>query len=227
MRLLLVEDKDSFRRLLLKALEGTSWETLEAPDPAKGLEILETCPADVMVTDLRMPGFSGIELLKRARRLNPSMRVILMSAFGEPSDIVEALHWGADDFLPKPFDLDCFISRLEKLRVSVLSPPPSRAEPWVAASKAMQEVEKNLRTISETDRPTLFFGQAGSGRSRAARRLHLLRAPTAPFHSMFARDILPESLSEVFLNDHRGGSLLLRDLEHLPSAMLPTLHSSI
>lgn len=227
MRLLLVEDKDSFRRVLMKALDGSGWDVYEATDPASALEILETNPVEVLVTDLRLPNFSGLELLKRAKRSNPSMRAILMSAFGEPKDIVEALHSGADDFLSKPFDLDFFLERLEKLRVLFLSPPPNEREPWVIASSSMQAVENDLRTLSETTQPVLFTGQAGTGRSRSARRLHTLRHPAASFHSWFARDIVPESLSDAFLRDHVGGSLLLKDLEQLPTAMLPPLQSCI
>jgi DNA-binding NtrC family response regulator len=227
MRLLLVEDKDSFRRTLLKALEGTAWEVFEADEPSKALEILETNAVEVMVTDLRMPGFSGIELLKRARRLNPSMRIILMSAFGEPKDIVEALSFGADDFFPKPFDLDFFIERLEKMRTLASSPPPNQREPWVTASEAMRSIEKNLRAAAETNRPTLFSGEAGTGRGRSARRLHVLRHPSAPFRSESARGLLPDSLSDTFLKDLSGGSILLRDLEYVPPATLPALLSSM
>ncbi|MDR1840718.1 MAG: response regulator [Holophagales bacterium] len=227
MRLLLVEDKDSFRRLLLKALASTSWEVLEADDPAKALKILETGAVNIMATDLRLPGFSGLELIKRARRFNPSMRIIMMSAFGEPGDIVEAMRLGADDFLPKPFDLDVFLSTLEKMRVLLSSPPPDQREPWVAASKEMRSLENNLRAVANTTAPVIFVGQPGTGRSRTARRLHVLRHPQAPFHARFARDLHPESLSESFLKDHGGGSLFFKDLEHLPAATLPALLSAM
>ncbi|MCL1892922.1 MAG: response regulator [Holophagaceae bacterium] len=223
MRLLLVEDKDNFRRLLLKALKEAGWDVIEAPNPTKAIEILESETVEILVTDLRMPVFSGIELLKRAKRLNPTMGILLMSAFGEPKDIVEAMQSGADDFLPKPFDLDFFLERLNKLRLLVMSPPPNPNEPWVVASSAMQGVEKCLRTMSDTSQPVLFVGQVGSGRSRAARRLHVLRHPTAMFHSMSSRDLTPESLSETFLKNHTGGSLLIKDLDYLPSATLSTL----
>jgi DNA-binding NtrC family response regulator len=227
MRLLLVEDKDSFRRLLLKALEETTWEVSGAADPLEALKVLEKSKIDVLVTDLRLPGMSGLELLKRARRFNPSMRIILMSAFGEAPDIVEALHSGADDFLPKPFDLDIFLNRLEKLRSMLLAPPPQQQEPWVVASESMQAVEKELRAVAETTKPVIFAGQAGTGRSRAARRLHLLRHPAAPFFYINARDLLPDTFNESFLKDHLGGSLLLKDLEQLPSNTLPILQEKL
>ena len=134
MDLLLVEDKDSFRRLLTQALEGSVWTVRAVADPQEALRILESQPFEVLVTDLRLPGMSGLELIRRAKRLHPGLRVVLMSAFGEPKDIVEAMRLGADDFLPKPFDLDAFTAVLERLRALVGAPPPDPAEPWIAHS---------------------------------------------------------------------------------------------
>ena len=136
MDLLLVEDKDSFRRLLTQALEGSAWSVRAVADPRGALQALEAGPFHVMVTDLRLPGMSGLELIRRARQLQPGLRVVLMSAFGEPRDIVEAMRLGADDFLPKPFDLDAFLALLDRLRALVGAPPPDPAEPWVAHSPA-------------------------------------------------------------------------------------------
>jgi DNA-binding NtrC family response regulator len=223
MRLLLVEDKDSFRRTLLKALEGSGWEAIEAATPDKALEVLESGPTEAMVTDMRMPGFSGLELIKKAKRISPAIKIILISAFAEPKDIVEAISSGADDFIPKPFDLDFFLGRLEKIRASILSPPPDPSEPWVAASKDMLAVEKKLRAVADTGLPVLFCGQAGTGRARAARRLHVLRNAIAPFYSAFARDLGPNSFSEALLKSLEGGSALLIDLESLPAAALQML----
>jgi DNA-binding NtrC family response regulator len=212
---------------LLKALEGSGWEVVEAAAPDKAIEALESGPVEAMVTDMRMPGFSGLELIKKAKRINPAIKIILISAFAEPCDIVEAINTGADDFIPKPFDLDFFLGRLEKMRASILSPPPDPSEPWVAASKEMLAVENKLRAIAETTLPVLFCGQAGTGRARAARRLHVLRNASAPFFSAFARDLGPNSLSDALLKSLEGGSALLMGLESLPATLLQLLPSCI
>ena len=123
MRLLLVEDKDSFRRLLVQALADSPWTVEALADPAEALRALAAASHDVMVTDLRLPSMSGLELIRQAKRLQPALRVVLMSAFGEPKDIVEAMRLGADDFLPKPFDLDVFLALLDRLRALVGAPP--------------------------------------------------------------------------------------------------------
>jgi DNA-binding NtrC family response regulator len=218
MDLLLVEDKDSFRRLLTQALQGSIWKVQAVADPQEALRHLESQPFHVLVTDLRLPGMSGIELIRRARRLHPGLRVVLMSAFGEPKDIVEAMRLGADDFLPKPFDLDAFLALLDRLRALVGAPPPNPAEPWVAHSPAMQALDAALRQAASADLPVVFRGERGSGRERCARRLHVLRHPSAPYLSLPAATLGPDGPDPRMLQLLEGGSLFLAGLEHLSTA---------
>jgi DNA-binding NtrC family response regulator len=215
MDLLLVEDKDSFRRLLSQALEGTVWKVTAVADPQAALQAMTDGVFQVLVTDLRLPGMSGLELIRRARRLQPGLRVVLMSAFGEPKDIVEAMRLGADDFLPKPFDLHAFLALLDRLRALVGAPPPDPAEPWVAHSPAMQTLEAALRGAAASALPVLFRGERGSGRERSARRLHVLREPAAPYLSLPAATLVPEGPEPRLLQLLEGGSLFLSGLEHL------------
>ena len=183
MRLILVEDKDSFRKLLVQALKGSPWNLKVTGDPLEALSWIEGDGAEVLVTDLRLPGISGLELIRCAKRAQPGLRVVLMSAFGEPKDIVEAMRLGAEDFLPKPFDMDIFLALMDRLRALVGAPPPDPREPWVALSPAMRALDSSLRAAADSDAPALFTGPRGAGKARAARRLHALRQPrgnTAP-----------------------------------------------
>ena len=222
MDLLLVEDKDSFRRLLSQALAGSVWKVKAVADPQEALRALESGPFHVLVTDLRLPGMTGLELIRRARRLHPSLRVVLMSAFGEPKDIVEAMRLGADDFLPKPFDLDAFLALLDRLRALVGAPPPDPAEPWVAHSPVMQTLDAAIRQAATSALPVVFRGERGSGRERCARRLHALRHPAAPYLSLPAATLGPEGPDPRMLQLLEGGSLFLAGLEHLsPEAAGP------
>lgn len=222
MDLLLVEDKDSFRRLLTRALEGSVWSVRAVADPQEALRALAERPAQVLVTDLRLPGMSGLELIRRARHLQPGLRVVLMSAFGEPKDIVEAMKLGADDFLPKPFDLDDFMALLDRLRALVGAPPPNPAEPWIAFSPAMQALDATLRRAAESGLAVLFRGERGAGKGRTARRLHLLRHPAAPYMMLGAATLGPEGPAPAILQLLQGGSLYLAGLEHLhPEAAQP------
>ncbi|WP_243302279.1 sigma-54-dependent transcriptional regulator [Geothrix oryzisoli] len=226
MDLLLVEDKDSFRRLLTQALEGSAWTVRAVADPQEALRALEAAPSHVLVSDLRLPGMSGLELIRRARQLHPTLRVILMSAFAEPRDIVEAMRLGAEDFLPKPFDLEVFLALLDRLRALVGAPPPDPAEPWVAHSTAMQVLDQALRRAAGTDLPVLFLGERGAGKGRCARRLHTLRHPGAPYLTLAAATLGPEGPDPALLQLIQGGSLYLAGLEHLaPEAVAPLVRA--
>ncbi len=222
MDLLLVEDKDSFRRLLTQAMAGSVWTVHAVADPLEALRALEAQPFQVLVTDLRLPGISGLELIRRARRLRPDLRVVLMSAFAEPKDIVEAMRLGADEFLPKPFDLDAFLLLLDRLRALVGAPPPDPTEPWVAHSPAMQALDAALRQAAGARLAVLFRGERGAGKERSARRLHGLRHPSAPYLSLAAATLGPEGPDPQTLQILQGGSLFLSGLEHLaPSSAAP------
>lgn len=223
MRLLLVEDKDSFRSLLVQALGGTPFEVTACGDPREALAALEEVPFELLVTDLRLPGWTGLELIQRAKRLQPALRVVLMSAFAEPRDIVEAMQAGADDFLPKPFDLGAFLALLERLRARVAAPPPNPQEPWIAASPALRELDASLRRAAEATVPVLFLGPQGAGKGRAARRLHALRHPAAPYLSLAAEALGPEGVPEEARRLVAGGSLFLQGLDLVGTAGVEAL----
>lgn len=222
MRLLLVEDKDSFRRLLVQALAESPWDVTAVGDPEAALVELQARNFELLVTDLRLPGFNGLELLRRAKRLQPALRVLLMSAFGEPQDIVEAMRAGADDFLPKPFDLDQFSAVLERLGALASAPPPDPREPWVVLSPALRSLESTLLRATASASPVLFTGERGTGRSRFARRLHSLRHPQAPFVPLDGAHLEPRALQDA-LRLAAGGSLFLNGLEAAPAAALAAL----
>jgi DNA-binding NtrC family response regulator len=214
MRLILVEDKDSFRKLLIQALKDSPWNLRATGDPLEALHWIETDGAEVLVTDLRLPGISGLELIRRAKRAQPGLRVVLMSAFGEPKDIVSAMRMGAEDFLPKPFDMGIFLALMDRLQALVGAPPPDPREPWIALSPAMRVLDASLRAAADSEAPALFIGARGSGKARAARRLHALRQPRGPFLSMAASD-LGQGISANAYGLLQGGSLLVLGLEHL------------
>lgn len=219
MRLLLVEDKDTFRRLLVQALAGTAWEVLAVGDPQEALQALERGSFEVLVTDLRLPGMSGLELLRRIKRMRPGIRVVLMSAFGEPKDIVEAMRAGADEFLPKPFDLDVFTSVLDRLMALVEAPPPDPREPWISHSPAMRALDEAIGKAADSRVPVLLCGERGAGKARTARRLHSLGTPQAPFLVSGAASFLARRDLHLLA----GGTVYLTDLEDLPADQVKDL----
>ena len=119
MDLLLVEDKDSFRRLLTEALEGSAWSVRAVADPQEALRALEAAPSHVLVTDLRLPGMSGLELVRRARQLHPTLRVVLMSAFAPAGMVRAGMRDRIIPVLRKPFGTGQLDS---VLRITLTSP---------------------------------------------------------------------------------------------------------
>lgn len=126
LRILIVDDEPYIRELIRETLRSRAYETGVAANGVEALDILSREKYDVLVTDVVMPGMQGLDLLKRAKRAHPRMKVIVLTGFPRESDIGDFLLQGADEFLPKPFranDLVLAIRRLE------FPPPPGDGAP--------------------------------------------------------------------------------------------------
>src|SRR4030095_11980783 len=105
-RILIADDHETLRRGLAQALAEASHDVEEAPNGKAAIEKLHECFVDVVVSDLKMGGSTGIEVLKTAKSLHPTTAVILMTAFGSVSTAVEAIKSGAFDYVQKPFEIE-------------------------------------------------------------------------------------------------------------------------
>src|SRR5690606_38357763 len=114
-RLLLVEDRESLRRMLERALTGEGHSVRVADDLPAALDELQGEPLDLVLTDLQLPGGTGLEVLRAARRLQPQAAVVVLTAFGTVARAVEAMKAGAADFLEKPVDLDALFGLVRAL----------------------------------------------------------------------------------------------------------------
>src|SRR4028119_1174824 len=104
--LLTVDDEQSYRQLLTLVFEGNGHQIRTAMNGREAIEMLQTEPAEVIITDVRMPDMDGIELLRAAREFLPDVGVVLMTAFATVDTAREAFKLGADDFIQKPFDVE-------------------------------------------------------------------------------------------------------------------------
>ncbi len=117
-RILVVDDEPYIRDLVRENLRSRSHEVAVAANGVEALDLLSRERFDILVTDVVMPGMDGLELVKRAKRAHPHMRVIVLTAYPRQSDIGDFLLQGADEFLPKPFranDLFAAIRRVERM----------------------------------------------------------------------------------------------------------------
>ena len=183
-KILIVDDEKPTRDVMARALGGT-YECLTAPDAAIAMETLRANPdVALMISDVRMPGESGVELLRKAKKANPSLVCILLTAYGTVDLAVEAMKDGADDFMTKPItDLDQLERRvasairssgLERNAASTADRSAAELKGFTGASPAMEKVYQMIRKVAPTTATVLIEGPSGSGKELAARAIHAL-----------------------------------------------------
>ena len=166
---------------------------------------------DVVVSDVRMPGLSGLSLLEELKRRGVAAPVIVMSAFTDVASTAAAYRNGAFDYVPKPFDIDHAVAAVERALAEIQPPPPPprQHEPdteLIGHSPAMREVFRNIGRVAATDLNVLVTGATGTGKELVARALHRHSARAAhPFVAMNTAAI-PSELLESELFGHEAGA---------------------
>jgi DNA-binding NtrC family response regulator len=127
-RVLIVDDNEVFRRPLQRALEAAGFEVVAVPSAEDALEVLEGSPVDVLLTDHRLPGMDGVQLITRIKATHPALAIIVMTAYGTSESAVEAKRRGADDYLVKPFEVPDLLRALHRALDQQKSPARGRGE---------------------------------------------------------------------------------------------------
>ena len=209
-KILIVDDEKPLRDTLARWFKP-SYDCLTAPDAATALSLVKENPdLALMISDVRMPGEDGVTLLGRAKEINPSMAVILLTAYGTVDLAVEAMKHGADDFFQKPItDLKAFELRvartiktaaLEKEVASLKSQLNTELETFTGKSPAMEKVYHLIRKVAPTEATVLIEGPSGSGKELTARAIHnLSKRAAGPFVAIECAALSKELLeSELF-----------------------------
>ena len=209
-KILIVDDEKPTRDVMARALGG-SYECLTAPDAEQALAVIEaTDDLALMISDVRMPGESGVELVKKAKKTRPSLACILLTAYGTVDLAVEAMKDGADDFLTKPItDLNQLETRVAKAIEAARSEPEAarpkemptgEIENFTGKSPAMENLYQMIRKVAPTNATVLIEGPSGSGKELAARAIHnLSRRAKGPFIALECSAFEGELLrSELF-----------------------------
>jgi len=194
--LLIVDDEQSYRQLLTLVFEGNGHHIRTAMNGREAIEMLQIEPAEVIITDVRMPDMDGIELLRAARELLPDVGVVLMTAFATVDTAREAFKLGADDFIQKPFDVEelkiIVKKAFEKQALINENRAFKRAQRErgsvrniIGHSDKMQAVYQMIETVAEVQSTVLVTGESGTGKELVARAIHDL-SPRAekPFISI-------------------------------------------
>lgn len=241
----IADDDRSIRWVLGKALEreGVDYRLFE--DAASVIQALDSEPPAVLVTDIRMPGMTGTDLLRRVKEKYPELPVIIMTAFGDLESAVTAFEGGAYEYLAKPFDITAAVSLIKRAGEEACrnGPKPKEQVPAlvseiVGQSPAMQELFRAIGRLSQSHVTVLITGESGTGKELVARALHR-HSPrkNAPFIAINTAAIPADLLeSELFGHEKgaftgaseqrigrfeqaRGGTLFLDEIGDMPMPM--------
>jgi two-component system response regulator FlrC len=211
-RILVVDDEEGVRTFLADALSGAGHDVTQAPDGAAALARLAERAFHVLITDLRMPGIDGMDLLRVVRRDYPEVETIVLTAHGSIGNAVEAMKEGAFDYLQKPVgsptELRLVVSRaLERRRLrAIRQVATAGAEPPLTyGAPAMRTVEAALRKVAATNATVLLLGPSGSGKEVAARAIHRWSARShGPFVAVNCAALSPELLESELFGHEKG-----------------------
>ena len=214
--ILIIDDDDQLRQSFQKLLAQEGHTIHTAPTGEAGIAMVQEAVPDLVITDVRLPGMSGLETFRVIRDIEPKLPVIVMTAFGTTETAIEATKLGAFDYVLKPFEIPEILSlikqgleagRFMRSRVEMDAAPESTAgEGIVGRSKAMQEIYKAIGRVSSTDATVLIRGESGTGKELIARAVyqHSLRADK-PFLVINCVAI-PETLLESELFGYEKGA---------------------
>jgi DNA-binding NtrC family response regulator len=252
-RILIVDDEARYRELYMHILDSAGFKAQAASSAEQAHEVIANYAPDMVITDVRMPGASGIELLQTVRREHPSLPFLLVTAYADVRDAVNAMRLGAVDYLSKPVDLDELLAAVRdavgvQFQTDGPEPviPPEALKGIVAESHAMRSVLRDAYRVARSDANVLLTGESGSGKEILACFIHqnsLRRSKTMVTLNCAA---VPAALlaSELFghekgsftgavarrkgrFREAQGSTLFLDEIGDMPLELQPTLLRAI
>ncbi len=215
--ILLVEDKDSLRRVLQLTLENAGYTVTESADARAATQEISRAPHRLVLTDLRMPHGSGLDVLRAARAADPEVPVIVMTAYGSIDEAVQAMKDGAHDFLQKPVDSNHLLLIVERAleQARLRTENMLLREEWsrrygfpriIGESETIKRAVAETQRVSQTEANVLLLGESGTGKELFARAVHHLSLRRdKPFVAINCAAI-PETLIENELFGHERGA---------------------
>ncbi len=213
LKILVAEDDREMLELLEQVLSEDGYLVKGVPDGAAALRALQEGDFDLVLTDIRMPQASGLDVLQQARASYLHQPVILMTAFGSIESAVEAMKAGAYSYIPKPFDLDELLAQVGEVAHQIHqtqraagSPDPDTPFPIVFKSKAFQRVIDLVADVAESSATVLITGESGTGKELIAEQIHRRSSRKDKDFVAFNVTAIAEHLVESELFGHVKGS---------------------
>ncbi|WP_163647852.1 nitrogen regulation protein NR(I) [Modicisalibacter sp. 'Wilcox'] len=211
-RIVIVDDDRAIRWVLERALAQPDLDVTSFDRADTALESLLRQPPDVLLTDIRMPGLDGLDLMARLREAHPDLPVIVMTAHSDLDSAVASYQGGAFEYLPKPFDVDEALALVRRAvahareRQAPASAPEGLTTEIIGEAPAMQEVFRAIGRLSQSHITVLINGESGTGKERVAQALHQHSPRRA--HPFIALNMaaIPKDLMESELFGHEKGA---------------------
>ena len=207
-KIVVIDDEQKLLKVIKRALEIDGYEVFDFNDPFSGLDFIKKRDFDLVISDIRMSGMTGLDLLSNIRNLYPDKPVILMTAYSSMETAVTAVKLGASDYLLKPFEL----SELKESVIKILDKQADKEQvnsnlpKIIGNSPEMLKIQDIINNISDTNSTVLITGESGTGKELVAQNIHY-KSPKAskPFVPVNCSAI-PESLFESEMFGHKKGS---------------------
>jgi two-component system response regulator PilR (NtrC family) len=255
--IVIADDEALARQSVAEFLREEGYQVYEAADGHAALQLLEQIDADLILSDLRMPGADGLAVLQQVRERYPQTMVVLMTAYASVETVVEALRLGAQDYLLKPLLFDDLLHKVRRLlehkrqawEVQLLRREVSRHFDFghmVGRSPAMKEIFELVKKVAPTNATVLITGESGVGKEVVARLIHTHSAQQEHVFLPINCSAIPEALLESQLFGHtkgaftgavgaqdglfqraRGGTIFLDEIGEMPLTLQPKLLRAI
>lgn len=217
LKILVIDDDPSIRNMLAIVLKKSGFEVTCTESGKTALEKLKKESFDLVISDIKMPDISGIDLLKKIKVISPEIPVIMITAFASANDAVEAMKLGAEDYVTKPFSLDelkiiidraIYKTNIEKENIQLKSrlTDKEKFENIVGKNQKMLDIFDMVDTISKTDSSVLISGESGTGKELIARAIHNKSERSGRKFVSINCGALPENLLESELFGHTKGA---------------------
>ncbi|OIP44796.1 MAG: Fis family transcriptional regulator [Desulfobacterales bacterium CG2_30_60_27] len=207
--ILIVDDERSMREFLKILLEKAGHAPVTVGNGAAAVQALQGQHFDLVISDIRMPGMNGLDLLARIKEIDPGLPVVLITAYASPNDAVIAMRSGAYDYLTKPFKVEEIERIVTSALVSAATPQKEESTGMagiIGDSPEMLKIFDQIRQVAPTHANVIIYGESGTGKELVAKAIHQLsRVATRPFMPIICNAI-PESLFESELFGHVKGA---------------------